>query len=77
LWISFFQAIDELISFIQKSEFGVLDLGFDTLGLGLDNRGRTTENAYRHIYYGRTELHHLALPCLVFHERGSPNTKKT
>jgi hypothetical protein len=49
LWISIFQAIDELVCF-KKSKFAVLDLGFEMLGLGLDNRGRTTKNAYRRIY---------------------------
>ncbi len=49
LWLSIFQAIDEL-SLLQKSEFAVLDLGFEMLGLGLDSRGRTTKNAYCRIY---------------------------
>ncbi len=38
------------LSQLQKSEFAVLDLGFEILGLRLDNRGRTTKNAYRPIY---------------------------
>ncbi len=38
------------VSQLQKSDFAVLDLGFEMLGLGLDNRGRTTKNAYRRIY---------------------------
>jgi hypothetical protein len=38
------------VSRLHKSEFAVLDLGFEKLGLGLDNRGRTTKNAYCCIY---------------------------
>ncbi len=38
------------VSQLQKSKFAVLDLGFENLGLGLDNCGRTTKNAYRRIY---------------------------
>ncbi len=42
------------VSQLQESEFAVLNLGFEMLGLGLDNRGRidnqTTKNAYRRIY---------------------------
>jgi hypothetical protein len=38
------------VSQLQKSKFAVLDLGFEMLGLGLDNRGRTTKNAYCRIY---------------------------
>ncbi len=49
LWISIYKAIAELVSW-KKFEFAVLDLGFEILGLGLDNCGRTTKNAYRHIY---------------------------
>ncbi len=35
---------------LRKSEFAVLVLGFEKLGLGLDNCGRTTKNAYCRIY---------------------------
>ncbi len=35
---------------IQKSEFGVLLLGFEKLRLGLDNCGRTTKNDHCRIY---------------------------
>ncbi len=38
------------VSLLQKSEFAVLVLGFEKLGLGLDNCGRTTKNAYCRIY---------------------------
>ncbi len=38
------------VSHLHKSKFAVLDLGFEMMGLGLDNRGRTTKNAYRRIY---------------------------
>ncbi len=55
LWISIFQAIDELISW-KKSEFSVLVLGFEKLGLGLDNCGRTIKNAYCPIYSLREEV---------------------
>ncbi len=38
------------VSLLQKIEFAVLVLGFEKLGLGLDNCGRTTKNAYCRIY---------------------------
>jgi hypothetical protein len=38
------------VSLLQKSEFAVLVLGFEKLGLELDNCGRTTKNAYCRIY---------------------------
>ncbi len=38
------------VSQLQNSKFSVLLLGFQTLGLELDNRGRTTENDYHRIY---------------------------
>jgi hypothetical protein len=38
------------VSQLQKSEFAVLVLGFEKLGLGLDNCVRTTKNAYCRIY---------------------------
>jgi hypothetical protein len=38
-WISIFQASDELVC-SKKSEFAVLVLGFEKLGLEFDNRGR-------------------------------------
>jgi hypothetical protein len=38
------------VSLPQKSEFAVLVLDFEKLGLGLENCGRTTKNAYCHIY---------------------------
>ncbi len=38
------------LSKLQKSEFAVLVLGFEKLGLELDNCGRTTKNAYCRIY---------------------------
>jgi hypothetical protein len=48
-WISIFQGIDELVS-SKKTEFAILVLGFEKLGLKLDNCGQTTENAYCSIY---------------------------
>ncbi len=45
------------VSQLQKYEFAVLVLGFEKLGLELDNRGRTTKNAYCRIYiYGHSWL---------------------
>jgi hypothetical protein len=38
------------VSLLQKSEFAVLFLGFEKLGLELDNCGWTTKNAYCRIY---------------------------
>ncbi len=38
------------VSLLQKSEFAVLVLGFQQLGLGLDNCGRMNKNAYCRIY---------------------------
>jgi hypothetical protein len=38
------------VSLFQKSEFAVVLLGFEKLGLELDNCGRTTKNAYCRIY---------------------------
>ncbi len=38
------------VSLLQKTEFAVLVLGFEKLGLGLDNCGRKTKNAYCRIY---------------------------
>jgi hypothetical protein len=38
------------VSQLQKSEFTVLVLGFESLGFELDNCGRTTKNAYCRIY---------------------------
>ncbi len=38
------------VSQLQKSEFAVLLLGFEKLGLEVDNRGQTTKNDYRRIY---------------------------
>ncbi len=38
------------VSQLQKSEFAVLVLDFEKLGLGLDNCGTTTKNAYCRIY---------------------------
>ncbi len=49
MWISIFQEIDELVC-SKKTEFAVLFLGFEKLGLEIDNCGRTTENAYCRIY---------------------------
>ncbi len=34
---------NSLVSLLRKSEFSVLLLGFEKLGLGLDNCGRTTK----------------------------------
>jgi hypothetical protein len=39
LWISIFQATDELVSF-KKSKFAVLGLGFEKLGREVDNCGQ-------------------------------------
>jgi hypothetical protein len=36
---------------LQKSKFAVLDPGCEMLGMGLDNRWRTTKNAYRHMIH--------------------------
>ncbi len=38
------------VNLLQKSEFAAQILGFEKLGLGLDNCGRTTKNAYCPIY---------------------------
>ncbi len=38
------------VSLLEKSEFSVVLLGFEKLGLGLDNRGRTTNKACCCIY---------------------------
>jgi hypothetical protein len=38
------------VSQLEKSEFAVPILGFEKLGLELDNCGRTTKNAYCPIY---------------------------
>jgi hypothetical protein len=56
------------VSLLQKSEFAVLVLGFEKLGLGLDNCGRTTKNAY----YCR--IYSLWAPtiCVVFSKRVRP-----
>jgi hypothetical protein len=45
LWISIFEAIDELVKF-KNPNFALLDPGFEELGLELDNCGRTIKNAY-------------------------------
>jgi hypothetical protein len=37
---------NSLVSLLKKSEFAAQILGFEKLGLGLDNCGRTTKNAY-------------------------------
>jgi hypothetical protein len=44
------------VSQLKKSEIAVLVLGFEKLGLELDNCGRTTKNAYCHIYSPWLEL---------------------
>jgi hypothetical protein len=49
LWISIFQLIQSFnwwVSLLQKFESAVLFIGFEKLGLELDNCGRTTKNAY-------------------------------
>jgi hypothetical protein len=38
------------VTLLQKCEFTVLLLGFEKLGLELDNHGRTTKSAYYRIY---------------------------
>ncbi len=47
---SFKLASNSWVSLLQKSEFAAQILRFEKLGLGLDNCGRTTKNAYCPIY---------------------------
>ncbi len=42
--------VNSWVSLLQKSEFAAQILGFEKLGLGLDNCGQTTKNAYCPIY---------------------------
>ncbi len=57
------------VSQIQKSEFAVL--GFEKLGLGLDNCKRTTKNAYCHIYSLWFRQHCSVTLLWMFYSRGT------
>jgi hypothetical protein len=48
--VDFYLPSNWRVSLLQKFEFAVLVVGFEKLGLELDDRGRTTKNAYCRIY---------------------------
>ncbi len=49
-FVNFYSPSNWWVSLLQKSELAVRVLGLEKLGLGLDNCGRTTKNAYCRIY---------------------------